>query len=217
MDIILNVQYAGTLKEAQRHTNQFKSYASRHAEVMTSWPDSFNAAVGGLIQFSCLDGLKYNMRGVITKKIDTQIVSDFADDLQKLIAANPSANASMLMIETFPNQAMNKLPDSYTAFPHRGKFNNMIELVMLYDDDSAAAAVEAFSVKWRNKWAQKKYSGYDKLYEYQNYAHGDEPLGAIYGYDSWRHEKLTKLKNAYDPRGFFNGYHAIPKTLAGWK
>jgi len=156
------------------------------------------------------------MRGVITRSLDAQLISDFADDLVKMIRAHPSASGSMLMIETFANQAMNKFPDDFSAFPHRGKFNNMIELVMLYTDDRDAAGVEAFSVKWRNKWAEKRFSGFDKLIEYQNYAHGDEPLGAIYGYDQWRHVKLTNLKNKYDPRGFFNGYHAIPKTLAAW-
>ena len=133
-----------------------------------------------------------------------------------MIHANPSASSSMLMIETFPNQAMNKLPNDFSAFPHRGKFNNIFELVTLYTDDKDAANVEAFSVKWRNRWAEKKYSGYDRLYEYQNYGHGDEPLSALYGYEEWRHVKLTDLKNRYDPKGFFDGYHAIPKTLAGW-
>ncbi|KAI8933234.1 hypothetical protein NX059_009867 [Plenodomus lindquistii] len=216
IDVVLNVQYAGPTKDAQKHTNQFKSYATRFAEVETSWPGTFNAAVGGLINFSCTKGINYDMRGVITKTLDTGIINDFADDLVKMIHANPSANASMLMIETFANQAMNKFPDDFSAFPHRGKFNNMIELVMLYTDEKEAAAVEAFSVKWRNKWAKKKYSGYDKLYEYQNYGHGDEPLSALYGYDNWRHVKLTDLKNKYDPKGLFDGYHAIPKTLAGW-
>lgn len=205
------------MKDAQKYTNQFKSYAARFTEEQTSWPGTFTAAVGGLINFACAKGINYDMRGVIAKSIDTKIVNDFADDLVKLVEAHPSASASMLMIETFANQAMNKHPDDFSAFPHRGRFNNMIELVMIYLEEKDAAAVEAFSIKWRNKWAEKKYSGYDKLHMYQNYGHGDEPLGALYGYEKWRQVRLTDLKNKYDPRGLFNGYHAVPRTLDGWK
>ncbi len=42
-----------------------------------------------------------------------------------------------------------------------------------------------------------------------NYAHGDESLEEIYGYEPWRQQKLQDLKKAYDPLGRFNFYAPI--------
>lgn len=37
---------------------------------------------------------------------------------------------------------------------------------------------------------------------YINYANGDEPLQALFGYEEWRWERLTALKREeYDPEG----------------
>jgi hypothetical protein len=210
------MQFAGPLREAQKVRRQFSGLATRYQESMVSWPDTFTAAVGGLINFSCIKGFKYNMRGVITETLHTPTLRDFAQDLETFVEANPTANMSMMMIETFPSRGVERLPDNYSAFPHRRNFANMVEFVMTYEQDSAADAVNAFGIKWRDIFAQPRVSGYDRMYVYQNYANKDEPLKSIYGYDSWRHRRLTDLKNKYDPLGVFNAYHAIPKTLAGW-
>ena len=47
------------------------------------------------------------------------------------------------------------------------------------------------------------------LSAYVNYAHGDEPLGAIYGYEPWRLERLRSLKKQYDPDFKFKFYNPI--------
>ncbi|KAI3395678.1 hypothetical protein diail_975 [Diaporthe ilicicola] len=52
-----------------------------------------------------------------------------------------------------------------------------------------------------------KTSGYGQLQQYVNYGHGSkDPPEALYGYEPWRLEKLRRLKNEYDPEGWFNGY-----------
>lgn len=52
--------------------------------------------------------------------------------------------------------------------------------------------------------------GFERPMVYMNYAQGTEGLGALYGYDEWRLERLKALKKKYDPEGVFSGYHAIP-------
>lgn len=47
-------------------------------------------------------------------------------------------------------------------------------------------------------------SGSPELHTYVNYAHGDEPLQAVYGYEPWRLERLRHLKKKYDPKGRFS-------------
>ena len=46
-----------------------------------------------------------------------------------------------------------------------------------------------------------------------NYARGDEPLGALYGYDMGRLNKLVALKRKYDPEQFFSAMTPIPLDL----
>lgn len=47
------------------------------------------------------------------------------------------------------------------------------------------------------------------LSAYVNYAHGDEPLEAVYGYEPWRLARLRKLKKRYDPDFKFRFYNPI--------
>lgn len=43
-----------------------------------------------------------------------------------------------------------------------------------------------------------------ELHTYVNYAHGDETLQELYGYEAWRQSRLKSLKTKYDPNGKFN-------------
>lgn len=86
---------------------------------------------------------------------------------------------------------MQALGNDYSAFPHRDYFKNVIEIIGAYEDDSVGQEVNDFVRAWRDRFANT--SGYDKFHVYQNYAHDDEPLSALYGYQDWRHERLTKI------------------------
>ena len=52
-------------------------------------------------------------------------------------------------------------------------------------------------------------SGSSQLHAYVNYAHGDETLEQMYGYEPWRVARLRALKKQYDPTGKFNFYAPI--------
>lgn len=47
------------------------------------------------------------------------------------------------------------------------------------------------------------------MHSYVNYAHGDESLQEMYGFESWRLEKLRALKTLWDPEGKFGFYAPI--------
>lgn len=55
-------------------------------------------------------------------------------------------------------------------------------------------------------------SGFARPAVYVNYANGTEGLGASYGYDEWRLQKLKELKRKWDPEGMFSSYHPIPRA-----
>lgn len=47
------------------------------------------------------------------------------------------------------------------------------------------------------------------MHAYVNYAHGDESLEEMYGFEEWRVERLRGLKREWDPEGRFNFYTAV--------
>lgn len=51
--------------------------------------------------------------------------------------------------------------------------------------------------------------GTGEMHAYVNYAHGDESLEEMYGYEKWRLKKLRELKSVHDPEGKFGFYAPI--------
>ncbi|KAI1113130.1 hypothetical protein F5Y14DRAFT_462823 [Nemania sp. NC0429] len=135
------------------------------------------------------------------------------------VRAHPHANRSILLFEAASGQAMNALPADFSAYPHRGKMTTNAIIQMTWDDDQDRELAEeavAFGKRTRDLLKAPDASGYDRLYAYVNYANSDEPLSAIYGYEEWRHRRLTALKQKYDPRGVFNAYRPIPLKDVDW-
>jgi fumiquinazoline A oxidase len=214
--VVLNLVYAGTMKKGQKYTEKFTPFSLSLTESMIAWVDLPTKSAGGAVVAQCATGKRQDMHGMLTKYLHKPSFIEMFNDFASFIKAYPAANASGLLIETFAQQGVDALPDNYDAFPHRGKLNNFIEIDIVYVDDSVAEVGDAWAKKWRDYFAQPTISGYDKWFVYQNYGHGDEPPSVLYGYDEWRHKRLTALKNTYDPHGVFNAFHAIPSDLASW-
>ncbi|ETS86542.1 hypothetical protein PFICI_00370 [Pestalotiopsis fici W106-1] len=216
LTVVVNIVYTGPAEEGKKYTDLFSPMSHTLNETMLTWAELPTQSVMGLIPASCANGPRYDLYSAITKVLDPATFVEFADDFEKFMQENPLAANSALMIETFPVQGVEALPEDYSAFPHRKNFQNQIESIGVYTDDSVAEAVDDFFREWRNTFATPEVSGYDGFYIYQNYGHGDEPLSALYGTDPARQERLTNVKNAYDPHGHFNGYHAIPSDVSQW-
>ncbi|KAJ6180060.1 hypothetical protein N7519_010521 [Penicillium mononematosum] len=214
LTMVVNVVYSGPKEVGQKYTKLFSPYSLSLEEHMLKWEELPTKTVLGLIPYSCASGPRYDLYSVNARTLHPPTWVDFGNEFEKFMQQHPAANGSSMMIETFPVQGIKALRDDYSAFPHRKYFDNVIEVIGVYMDDSVAKPVDDFLRSWRDKFAAT--SGYEKLHVYQNYAHDDEPLSALYGYQPWRHERLTKLKGAYDPYGFFDGYHAVPSDVKKW-
>lgn len=70
-------------------------------------------------------------------------------------------------------------------------------------DANAIAFGESF------RQALHEADGSAELHTYVNYAHGDESLEEMYGYEAWRVTRLRELKAKYDPFGKFDFYAPI--------
>lgn len=125
----------------------------------------------------------------------------------------PELRNSFVLLEAYSTRGVEAVPDDETAFPDR--FNQILASPFMYYAlgnatlDNVAAD---FGARMRN--ALRDGSG-QPLHAYVNYAHGDESLEALYGYEDWRLWRLRKLKAKYDPFGKFGYYAPIKPTNPG--
>ena len=180
------------MEEGQKYTQLFSPFSQSLAESEIPWAELPTKSVLGLIPKSCAEGPRYNLYSAITRTLDPQVFVQFSDAFEQFLQDNPLANDSALQVETFPVQGVEALPDDYSAFPHRNHFRNQVEGIGVYTDDSVADAVNEAEAAAHRRRAAVPGPGHAGL------------------------RRLTNLKNAYDPHGFFDGYHAVPSDLAQW-
>ncbi|KAI8623053.1 hypothetical protein F5Y19DRAFT_493654 [Xylariaceae sp. FL1651] len=129
------------------------------------------------------------------------IPTNSAHNQYSVLSKNLLKESLLQALESLRQKAVSALPDDYSAFPHRHTFRNAIVISVAYSEPVLAEAADAWARDMRNKFALPENSGYDKLQIYQNYGHRDQTMSALYGYEEWRHKRLTTLKNKYDLGG----------------
>lgn len=125
----------------------------------------------------------------------------------------PELSSSGIIFEAYSLHAVQKVEAASTAIPDRE--NGLLGAAIMIWNASGLDAAKAAEVEGRAKDHGKKIrdavvqgSG-GKLHAYVNYAHGDEGLQAMYGYEEWRVERLRGLKREWDPEGRFGWYAPI--------
>lgn len=127
-------------------------------------------------------------------------------------------NTSIVLLEAYSTNHVMDVPGPSTAYPDRWNQVLMSPMFMYtpstppknvsnnevtIDDD----VVAGYGLRIRSTLLRG--SG-QPLYTYVNYAHGDEGLEAVYGYEVWRLRRLMRLKAEYDPENRFGFYAPIP-------
>jgi FAD/FMN-containing dehydrogenase len=205
----MNLVYAGPRDQGRMYSSLFNSTGLLSLdESMVTWPELSYEAERGAIAAVCARGRRQNIYTLNMKTFDAATMRKIYSNFGTFIRTNAKAASSVLAFQAFGQQGVDAVPATSSAYANRGHVNILVLIQMIYDDDDVAKAVDAWAQTQRDKLEEA--SGYDKLYVYQNYARGDEPLEAIYGDEAWRLEKLKTIKRAYDPWGVFNGYHNIP-------
>ncbi|KAH8673621.1 FAD-dependent oxygenase [Xylariales sp. PMI_506] len=114
---------------------------------------------------------------------------------------------SAVLFEGYSTQAVKAVPSENTAFPHRAD-NFLITPVVSYALNSTLDS-RAITFGEGLRQALHEADGSAELHAYVNYAHGDESLQEMYGYESWRLARLKALKEKYDPNNQFGFYAPI--------
>lgn len=139
---------------------------------------------------------------------------------------NALKDTSIVLLEAYATNHVMTIPGSSTAYPDR--FNQVLlsPMFMYTPPSSSKKKKNASSVDDEEIIGDEVVAGYgarirsallqgsgQPLHTYVNYAHGDESLEALYGYEAWRIRKLRKLKAEYDPEDRFGFYAPIPPSL----
>ncbi|RYP28694.1 hypothetical protein DL767_007091 [Monosporascus sp. MG133] len=214
----VNIVYAGTREEGDRFTARFATNSNStgaHIErlflnvTMAPWDQIIHVAAGGMIDHACTQGPHYNVYSTSMARFDIAQQREIYDSYVDFVRANPLAIGSLILYEIFGQRAVVEQPAEDTAVGNRHLGNILAILQTTYTDVSVEPAADAWVRSWRDQIIDPQHSGYDNQAVYVNYAHGDEPLEAMYGYEPWRLERLRSLKQRYDPHGFFNHYNSV--------
>jgi hypothetical protein len=131
------------------------------------------------------------------------------DDFDATLRQVPPLAGTLWLIEGHAVQAVQAVDADSTAFPHRSE-RVLISPFINYRPGDPALDEVALALGRRTR--QYLLDGSDDpagLRAYVNYAHGDEPLGAVYGWEAWRLERLSALKKKYDPQNRMRYYVPI--------
>jgi hypothetical protein len=127
--------------------------------------------------------------------------------------AEPELRNSAVVLEAYSLHAVQRVPPHSTAFPDREN-GVLMASIMVWDsaglNASRAAEVEDRAMGYGREMRDVIVKGSGgELHAYVNYAHGDESLEAMYGYEGWRVERLRALKGEWDPENRFGWYAPI--------
>jgi hypothetical protein len=159
------------------------------------------------------------------KSYDVPALRRVYDAFSNIMQDVPALNNSFFLLEGYPVHAVQAVPAHSTAYPHRS--DTLLLLVFLHGPDQIVtdftpnsspvvyyrpnSSLDVLAIEFGKSARDmlKSASGSSELHSYVNYAHGDESLESLYGFEPWRLEKLRALKKEYDPHGRFSFYAPI--------
>jgi FAD/FMN-containing dehydrogenase len=118
----------------------------------------------------------------------------------------PELRDSVMFTEGYPTNRVKEIDPNSTAYPERASEFLISPLISYSPNTSLDARADDFNGRIRDALLGGDRS---KLVAYANYARGDESMEEMYGRESWRLEKLRRLKKEYDPQGRFSFFAPI--------
>ncbi|KAL1881221.1 hypothetical protein Daus18300_001072 [Diaporthe australafricana] len=206
--IAVNAIYHGPSSEASKYMAPFIAAGPLMTDaVETPWTKWSDVALFGLAAAdtsSCTPGQHSNGYGVGIKQTDVATFVSFFNSLAQFWVDHPSLSGTVV-VERLPNRVVASVPDSSTAYGHRG-IKTHILLENYYNDTALDAEVNDFNRAARAQFQAT--SGLDQLSVYVNFAHGDEGPGVWYS--EQKLPGLTRLKRQWDPQQAFSWYFPVP-------
>ncbi|KAK4170742.1 hypothetical protein QBC36DRAFT_124146 [Triangularia setosa] len=200
--------YNGPLAELKKLSNDTHALkADVYTSLEVDYPKLSSSMGYGADQYACqTDGQGHRLlRGIDVDQYDVKDLRKWYDAFAAMLIAEPAFETSFCILEGYSTQAVQAVPDNSTAYALRGE-RLLFAPAIFWQKGNATLDEQA------GKWSKEMYlaaSGSTNKKTYVNYAHGDEPVEALYGYEPWRLEKLRKVKKQYDPQGKFGFFNPV--------
>ncbi|KAI0540093.1 hypothetical protein GGR58DRAFT_462325 [Xylaria digitata] len=153
----------------------------------------------------CAYGLTSLRFPIGLKSYNVTAVRQVYDLIDETFTKVPEVSGSFFLLEGYSTQGVQAVNSASTAFPHRDDKILVTSYVQYKPNSTIDPIAEEFGQSLRNFLLEGS-SDPAHLRAYVNYANGDEPLEAVYGWDKWRLQKLRQLKRQYDPKNRMKYY-----------
>ncbi|KAH7115005.1 hypothetical protein B0J11DRAFT_444774 [Dendryphion nanum] len=211
--ILLGIIYNGPESEAKKYITPFNDLKPLFASSLVAPHTALPAITGNDMNSEiCQNGLNRLKFPVGLQTFDVPTLGKIFDTYSNFTAATPALNGTILLFEGYSNQAVMAVDETTTAFPHRRDKIIATPVISFKPDVSLNEKAIQFGTSVRAMLQSG--SKQRELHAYVNYAHGDEELTSLFGYDVWRRTKLRALKKKYDVNNRFNWY--APITFGRW-
>ncbi|KAI0525614.1 hypothetical protein F5B22DRAFT_590734 [Xylaria bambusicola] len=153
----------------------------------------------------CAYGLTSLRYPIGLKSFDVPAMRKVYDHIDETFRNTPEVAGSFFLLEGYSTQAVEAVDAGSTAYPHRDDKILVTSYVQYQPNSTIDPIAEKFGQTLRNILLEASDDPVH-LRAYVNYANGDEPLEAVYGWEKWRLEKLRQLKKQWDPNNKMKYY-----------
>ncbi|KAH8694402.1 hypothetical protein BGZ61DRAFT_420295 [Ilyonectria robusta] len=204
----LLINFAGSEQQAARYADPFIDLADVKV-INSSVPYYLVASASGsdVDNLPCQNSLlRHPGIPIQLNGTDIPTLRAISDTFRDAVAAYPGLQGGFAL-ESYGWQAVQSVPAESTAYPWRGDY---IYAFWAGSYEDASLDEPAIELGEEIRRLLLNGSGQSEVHAYVNYALGTETFGELYGHEEWRQERLSALKQKYDPKGVFSYYHPIP-------
>ncbi|KAL9596385.1 MAG: hypothetical protein Q9219_005820 [cf. Caloplaca sp. 3 TL-2023] len=208
--ILVQFSFAGTPEQAQpwldlfnslNPTSMWKKDSLLPTEIQPAASQDVDSGV-------CKHGNTWRLFPVGLKTYNTTANRAVYNLYKQLVSEHPEFNGSVVQFENYALEGMQAVDPASTAYAHRDD-DILVSFSPVYPPSKSSDKIALdYGNKVRDIWRAGDIPG-RPFTAYPNYAAGDEPVEALYGYESWRLERLRALKQQYDPHNSFRFYNPI--------
>ncbi|KAI1432414.1 FAD-binding domain-containing protein [Xylaria sp. CBS 124048] len=198
--------YNGPAQEAEKLLAPFNAIGSVHEEVgdvpYIDIPDIQGTSEDGP---ACQDA-PYVVSSNMLLRYNVTTQQAMYDQFNQYAAKYPQLGAgTRISFEGYANKAVQAIDSASTAYPHRDQ-NHIVYFLGAVPDSTLFQAAQAWAKATWTLWNEGKESRRPDTYV--NYAAGQpyESIQSVYGYESWRLQRLMGLKAKYDPHNRFRWF-----------
>ncbi|RAL17397.1 FAD-binding oxidoreductase [Aspergillus homomorphus CBS 101889] len=207
--VLWSFSYAGSEEEAQELLAPFDALGPLNITGgNVPYPEIANAQKTGLNDPVCAHGFEriVSTAGLQIYNVTAQrAIYDAFDDM---IQTYPAFNGSVVLMEGYPVDGVLKVDPALSAYPWRDDYLLTWASITYPPNSSLDATAIEWASRFRTLWNQGQPAR--RPTTYVNYAFGTESTESMYGYESWRLDRLRSLKRKYDPENRFSYYNPIP-------